>query len=128
MGIGLGRRTGLHEGQFWQRDAIRVLNDAENASWKGNKMADQLANEIIALIKKRAASEGGIAPATGGEITAATRLTSLGIDSLGLADVLWDLEQAYGIEIEMNTAEAWSDLQNVGDMVEAVRSLLATGV
>ncbi|MER9317702.1 acyl carrier protein [Mesorhizobium sp. M0659] len=91
-------------------------------------MADQLANEIIAMIKKRAASEGGIAPATGGGITAATRLTSLGIDSLGLADVLWDLEQAYGIEIEMNTAEAWSDLQNVGDMVEAVRSLLATGV
>ncbi|ESZ31972.1 nodulation protein NodF [Mesorhizobium sp. L2C054A000] len=104
------------------------MNDAENASWKGNKMSDQLANEIIAMIKKRAASEGGIAPATGGEITAATRLTSLGIDSLGLADVLWDLEQAYGIEIEMNTAEAWSDLQNVGDMVEAVRSLLATGV
>ncbi|MER8628081.1 acyl carrier protein, partial [Mesorhizobium sp. M1143] len=44
------------------------------------------------------------------------------------ADVLWDLEQAYGIEIEMNTAEAWSDLQNVGGMVEAVRSLLPTGV
>ncbi|MER8448337.1 acyl carrier protein [Mesorhizobium sp. M1066] len=91
-------------------------------------MADQLANEIVDMIKKRAASEGGIAPATGDEITAATRLTSLGIDSLGLADVLWDLEQAYGIEIEMNTAEAWSDLQNVGDMVEAVRSLLAKGV
>ncbi|WP_192246753.1 acyl carrier protein [Mesorhizobium silamurunense] len=91
-------------------------------------MADQLTNEIIAMIKKRAASEGGnIAPASGGEITAATGLTSLGIDSLGLADVLWDLEQAYGIKIEMNTSEAWSDLQNVGDMVEAVRGLLAKG-
>ncbi|MFK0693212.1 acyl carrier protein [Mesorhizobium sp. IMUNJ 23033] len=90
-------------------------------------MADQLTNEIIAMIKKRAASEGGnIAPASG-EITAATGLTSLGIDSLGLADVLWDLEQAYGIKIEMNTSEAWSDLQNVGDMVEAVRGLLAKG-
>ncbi|OWK19160.1 nodulation protein NodF [Mesorhizobium amorphae CCBAU 01583] len=89
-------------------------------------MADQLTNEIIAMIKKRAASEGGnIAPASDGEITAATGLTSLGIDSLGLADVLWDLEQAYGIKIEMNTSEAWSDLQNVGDMVEAVRGLLA---
>ncbi|WP_425350339.1 acyl carrier protein [Mesorhizobium temperatum] len=81
------------------------------------------------MIKKRAAAEGGnIAPASGGEITAATGLTSLGIDSLGLADVLWDLEQAYGIKIEMNTSEAWSDLQNVGDMVEAVRGLLAKGV
>ncbi|MET2831077.1 acyl carrier protein [Mesorhizobium shangrilense] len=89
-------------------------------------MADQLTNEIIAMIKNRAASEGGnIAPASSGEITAATGLTSLGIDSLGLADVLWDLEQAYGIKIEMNTSEAWSDLQNVGDMVEAVRGLLA---
>ncbi|RWB10571.1 MAG: acyl carrier protein, partial [Mesorhizobium sp.] len=46
-------------------------------------------------------------------------------DSLGLADVLWDVEQAYGIKIDMNTADAWSNLKNVGDVVEAVRGLLA---
>ncbi|MBA1139486.1 MULTISPECIES: acyl carrier protein [Mesorhizobium] len=90
-------------------------------------MADQLTTEIIAIVKKRVESEngGGTTPSIAGDITTATELTALGIDSLGLADVLWDLEQAYGIKIEMNSAEAWSDLQNVGDMVKAMRALLA---
>lgn len=90
-------------------------------------MADQLATEIIAIIKKRVESEnfaGAFRPIVG-EITTETEVTALGIDSLGLADVLWDLEQAYGIKIEMNTSEAWSDLQNVGDIVKAIRGLLA---
>ncbi|TIS72648.1 MAG: acyl carrier protein, partial [Mesorhizobium sp.] len=34
-------------------------------------------------------------------------------------------EEQYGIEIEMNTVDAWSNLKNVGDMVEAVRALIA---
>ena len=37
---------------------------------------------------------------------------------------MFDLEEAYGIEIEMNTVEAWSNLKNVGDIVAAVRSLI----
>ncbi|UVC15472.1 acyl carrier protein [Mesorhizobium onobrychidis] len=90
-------------------------------------MADQLTTEIIEIIKKRIESEtaGGTPAPSVGEITPATEVTGLGIDSLGLADVLWDLEQAYGIKIEMNTAEAWSDLQTVGDMVESIRGLLS---
>lgn len=93
-------------------------------------MADQLTADIIAMIKNRAVSNGADIAAASGEheITTATELTSLGIDSLGLADTLWDLEQAYGIRIEFNTAEAWANLQNVGDVVEAVRGLLAKAV
>ncbi|OBQ83687.1 acyl carrier protein, partial [Mesorhizobium sp. WSM3873] len=82
-------------------------------------MSDQLTTEIIAIIKKRVESENGEGPKLSvGEITTTTELTGLGIDSLGLADVLWDLEQAYGIKIEMNSAEAWSGVQNVGGIVE----------
>ncbi|MEI9412273.1 MULTISPECIES: acyl carrier protein [unclassified Mesorhizobium] len=90
-------------------------------------MADQLTTEIIAIIKKRVEAESGEETTASivGEITAETEMTELGIDSLGLADVLWDLEQAYGIKIEMNTAEAWTGVQNVGGMVEAMRGLLA---
>ncbi|PWJ87568.1 acyl carrier protein NodF [Mesorhizobium loti] len=91
-------------------------------------MADQLATEIIATIKNRVESESGESVSTIGEITTATELTSLGVDSLGLADLLWDVEQAYDIKIDMNAADAWSNLKNVGDMVEAVRGLLAKGV
>lgn len=81
-------------------------------------MADQLETDIIARIKAHADPEAG-------EITPATELTSLGIHSLELTEIIFDLEEAYGIEVEMNAAEAWSKLQNVGDIVESVRSLIA---
>ena len=66
-------------------------------------MADQLAEDIIAKIKAHAEPDGG-------EITPETELTALGIHSLELTEIIFDLEEAYGIEIEMNTVEAWSNL------------------
>ena len=81
-------------------------------------MADQLAEEIIEKIKAHADPDRG-------EITLDTELTELGIHSLELTEIIFDLEEAYGIEIEMNTAEAWSKLSTVADIVEAVRGLIA---
>lgn len=85
--------------------------------WKG-AMADQLAEDIISKIKEHSD------PAVG-EIGPDTELTSLGIHSLELTEIIFDLEEAYGIEIEMNTVEAWSNLKTVHDMIEAVRGLIA---
>ena len=79
---------------------------------------DQLSEDIIQKIKAHADSDGG-------EITLDTELNELGIHSLELTEIIFDLEEAYGIEIEMNTAEAWSKLTNVKDIVEAVRILIA---
>lgn len=79
-------------------------------------MADQLATEIIDKIKAHAD--------TSNEITLDTPLTELGIHSLELTEIVFDLEEAYGIEIEMNTVEAWDKLKNVGDIVEATRALI----
>lgn len=79
-------------------------------------MTDTLATEIIEKIKAHA--DPGV------ELTRDTELTELGIHSLELTEIIFDLEEAYGIEIEMNTVEAWSSLKNVGDMVEAVRALI----
>ncbi len=79
---------------------------------------DQLAEDVIQKIKAHADPEVG-------EITVATELSELGIHSLELTEIIFDLEEAYGIEIEMNTAEAWSKLSNVGDIIEAVRGLIA---
>jgi len=81
-------------------------------------MADQLATEIIDKIKEHA--EPGDE-----EIAVSTELTSLGIHSLELTEIIFDLEEKYGIEIEMNTVDAWANLKNVGDMIEAVRGLIA---
>ena len=81
-------------------------------------MADQLTTEIIEKIKAHADTGGE-------EITASTDLGTLGIHSLELTEIIFDLEEKSGIEIEMNTVDAWSNLKNVGDMVEAVRELIA---
>lgn len=81
-------------------------------------MADQLAEDIISRIKTHADPSAG-------EVGPDTELTALGIHSLELTEIIFDLEEAYGIEIEMNTVEAWSNLKTVQDMVEAVRGLIA---
>jgi len=80
---------------------------------------DQLAEAIIGRIKSHA--DPGIE-----EITRDTELSSLGIHSLELTEIIFDLEEEYGIEIDMNTSEAWNKLNNVGDIVEAVRGLIAS--
>ncbi|TIR46394.1 MAG: acyl carrier protein, partial [Mesorhizobium sp.] len=56
-------------------------------------MADQLTTEIIEKIKAHA--EPG-----GEEITPSTDLNTLGIHSLELTEIIFDLEEKYGIEIE----------------------------
>jgi nodulation protein F len=80
-------------------------------------MADQLASDIIDKIKAQAGSDK--------EIDLETELDELGIHSLELTEIVFDLEEAYGIEIEMNTVEAWSNLKTVGSIVEATRRLIA---
>jgi len=80
-------------------------------------VADQLATDIIQKIKAHAEPDGN-------EITVDTELGDLGIHSLELTEIVFDLEEAYGIEIEMNTVEAWNNLKNVGDIVTAVRALI----
>ncbi len=80
-------------------------------------MADKLAEDIIEKVKAHAdPSVKDIGPNT--------ELTALGIHSLELTEIIFDLEEAYGIEIQMNTVEAWSNLKTVQDMVEAVRALI----
>lgn len=82
-------------------------------------MADKLADDIIAKIKAHADADRGES------ITTETELGVLGIHSLELTEIIFDLEEAYGIEVEMNTVDAWNNLKNVGDIVEAVRGLIA---
>jgi nodulation protein F len=80
-------------------------------------MSDALEAEIIATVKKHA--DPGV------DVTTSTELTALGIHSLELTEIIFDLEELYGIEIEMNTVDAWENLKDVGDMVGAVRLLVA---
>lgn len=83
----------------------------------GESDIDALAETILAKIRAHAEED----PST---ITLATPLADLGIHSLELTEIIFDLEEEYDIEIEMNTASAWENLNSVQDIVEAVRKLV----
>jgi nodulation protein F len=80
-------------------------------------MSDKIAETIISKIKAHASPDAG-------EVTLETELTELGIHSLELTEIIFDLEDEYGIQIEMSTVEAWSNLASVKDIVEAVREIV----
>lgn len=80
-------------------------------------MTDQIDDDVLAKIKAHADPKVG-------EITLDTELTSLGIHSLELTEIIFDIEESYGIEIEMNTVEAWSHLTTIGDLIAAVRTMI----
>ncbi|MCO5146399.1 MAG: acyl carrier protein [Aquamicrobium sp.] len=82
-------------------------------------MSDELATTILGKIKAHAAPETGA-------ITLDTELSELGIHSLELTEIVFELEDEFDIEIEMNTVDAWANLTNVGDIVDAVRGLVET--
>lgn len=53
------------------------------------------------------------------EITADTKFADLGIDSLDITEMAMDLEDEFGISLEMNP-----ELNTVGKLVEAVEKLV----
>lgn len=57
-------------------------------------------------------------------VTLDTELADLGIHSLELTEIIFDIEDEFGIQVEMNTVEAWENLSTVGDIVTAVRGLI----
>ena len=83
-----------------------------------NRVTDPLADDIVKRISVIAQ------PDDGQPVSLKSSLSSLGIQSLELTEIIFDIEENYGIEVEMNTVDAWSKLKNVGDIVAAVRRLL----
>ena len=83
-------------------------------------MTDKVYEETVRIIAEKAERDAGT-------ITAETPLETLEIQSLELAEVIFDLEDAFDIEIELNAADAWEKLKTVGDVCNAVRSLTAGG-
>ncbi|MDN2565311.1 acyl carrier protein [Aquibium sp. A9E412] len=79
--------------------------------------SDRIGETVLEKIKTHAEAEADT-------ITLDTELTELGIHSLELTEIIFDIEDEFGIEIEMNTVEAWENLHTVRDIVEAVRDLV----
>ena len=81
-------------------------------------MNDGLEEKIIGMIRSKA--EAGAE-----EIRLDTPLADLAIHSLEMAEIIFDIEDEYDVEIDMNTADIWNQLETVGDIVVAVRNLVA---
>lgn len=81
-------------------------------------MSDGLEEKIIGMIRSK--SEAGAE-----EIKLDTPLADLAIHSLEMAEIIFDIEDEYDVEIDMNTADIWNQLETVGDIVVAVRNLVA---
>ncbi len=61
------------------------------------------------------------------QITRETELDLIGINSLELTEVVMDLEDHYGVQIDLNASEAWDSLKTVGDVVETIEKLIDSG-
>lgn len=79
-------------------------------------MTDKVFTETVRIIAAKAEVDPD-------SITTQTELETLDIQSLDLAEVIFELEDAFDIEIEMNAASAFDTLKTVGDVCDAVRTL-----
>jgi nodulation protein F len=87
----------------------------------GTHMNDELEPGIIALFEQHADKAAG-------PVTIDTPLEKLGVHSLELTEIVMDIEDKYGVEIDLSTVETWQSFSNVGDIVNAVKKLLADKV
>lgn len=81
-------------------------------------MSDGLEAKIIEMIRSK--SDAGAE-----EVRPETPLADLAIHSLEMAEIIFDIEDEYDVEIDMNTADVWNNLETVDDIVAAVRDLIA---
>jgi acyl carrier protein len=78
---------------------------------------DDVAKDVVSIIAARL--RGGPRP-----LEMSDRLDALGIESLDVIEITFDLEQHFDIEIPFN-ANSKLEFETVGDMVGAIERLIA---
>lgn len=84
-------------------------------------MADMVAGRVMAIIAEQAALD----PA---EVTPDKTLAELGVDSLGLVEAIFAIEEAFDISVPFNANEPTQsgfDISSVGAIIAAVETLVA---
>jgi len=77
-----------------------------------------LAGDVIAIIAKRV-------PGQKDDLNLTDKLTELGIESIDAIDMIFDLEERFGVEIPYNANSAQTDFSTVGDIVRAIEQIVA---
>ncbi|MBP7240981.1 acyl carrier protein [Amaricoccus sp.] len=84
-------------------------------------MADSIENRMIAILAEQAVMQPS-------EIRADATLSDLGIDSLGLVEAVFAIEEAFDIQVPFNANEpdkSEFDISTVASMVRAVEHLVS---
>jgi nodulation protein F len=76
-----------------------------------------VATDVIAIIRKKA-------PGGKQDIQLTDKLTELGIESIDALEMIFDLEEKFGIQIPYNANSAATDFATVGDVVKAIDALV----
>ena len=88
----------------------------------GNSVGDSVQDRIIAIIAEQAVLEVG-------DVSMTSTLDDLGIDSLGLVEAIFAIEEAFDIQVPFNANEPQAsefDISSVAAIVRAVEGLVAT--
>lgn len=82
---------------------------------------DTVRERVVAILAEQAVLEPG-------DITLGSTLEDLGIDSLGLVETIFAIEEAFDIQVPFNANEPSAsdfDIGTVASMVQAVERLIA---
>jgi acyl carrier protein len=88
---------------------------------RGPEMADAVKTRVIAIIAQQAVLDVE-------DVTMEATLESLGIDSLGLVESIFAIEEEFDIQVPFNAnnpAESPFDISSVAAIVKAVEGLVA---
>jgi acyl carrier protein len=78
---------------------------------------DDIAANVLAIIAKRL-------PVEGQKIELADRLEDLGINSLGVVEMIFDLEEQFDVQISYNSKDPRPEFETVRDVVDAMQTLI----
>ena len=79
-------------------------------------MTQELETGIIEIFQSHVDANVGV-------ISASSDIETLGIHSLELTEIVMDIEDKYGIEIDLSTVDSWASFKTVGDLVAEVKRI-----
>lgn len=94
-----------------------VLGIASQVKLRERENMDVAADTIAIIAKRLPPEKRNLGPAD--------RLEDLGIDSFGAVEMVFDLEEKFDIQIPYNSNDARVELETVGDVVNAIKKLVA---
>jgi acyl carrier protein len=81
------------------------------------RMAD-FESQLLEIIK-------GHAVGLTGELTRETPVGDLGIDSMSIVEIIYEVEEKLGVEVPFNANQnPFGEMKTVGDLLDAVKTLI----